>query len=455
MTVDTTARVAAHPNILAPPRPGLAIPQVTVRSWTRARLLSIAIALSLAVLVAGAFTVAQVRDAVTQGEVSGVQLVKPMGYVLLAPLSDSLDAISMLSARQHVAAILGLMGLWMLWRCARPRAMRQGWWATLVSFSVLVMCIAAAYASAALLPRPMAYLTSADPDTMRIDFHSHTSHSKDAHQSFSVEDNRAWHRAGGYDAAYVTDHGALAEVQRFHPKALPDGRRDVILLQGIEANWKGEHVGMLGSERAIRDTLSANLLNVDSRRFAAGSHRNDCDPILVWNHPRAEQLGKLPIGECGVTVGVGAIEIANGAPHGMDLVRRKRQQIVELARKHGLALMSGSDNHGWGFVAPNWTLLRLKNWRDLNDDVLAARIEGAIRQQGFSATRVVERTTVDPGASAAAMALTVFTVPWRVLTTLSGEERLVWMGWIWVIAGGLLWRRRRDRFPDDLRQTGT
>jgi hypothetical protein len=455
MTVDaTTASAAPRPPILSPPA-GLDVQQATARAWARARLLSIPIAASLAVLVAGLFAVAQVRDAVTLGEVSGVHLVKPMGYVLLAPLSGVLDAISLLSARQHIAGLLGLLGLWSLWRFAWPRATRNGWRDTVTSFAVLLACIMVTYASATLLPRPMAFLTAADPDTMRIDFHSHTRFSRDARQTFSVEDNRAWHRAGGYDAAYVTDHKALAEAQLSHANAVRSSRGDVILLPGIEADWMGEHVGVLGPERAIRDMLSPDLRDLDTRRFTAGSHRYACNPVLIWNHPRAEQLEKLPIANCGATVGVRAIEIANGAPHGMDLVRRKRQQIVELARKHDLALMSGTDNHGWGYVAPNWTLLRLRNWRDLNSNELSTRIENAIRERGFSATRVVERTTVDPGVSTAAVALTILIVPWRVLTTLSTEERLMWIGWIWAIAGvGLLWRRRFDGYPEALRPAG-
>ena len=32
----------------------------------------------------------------------------------------------------------------------------------------------------------------------------------------------------------------------------------------------GEHVGILGSERAIRDMLSADLRDLDTRRFIAG-----------------------------------------------------------------------------------------------------------------------------------------------------------------------------------------
>jgi predicted metal-dependent phosphoesterase TrpH len=405
-------------------------------------------AVSLTVLVADAFSVAQVRDAETLSGMTEVHLVKPLGYVLLAPLSGALDAISLLSARQHIAGLLGLLGLWALWQIPRPGCVGRGGWSAFASFSRLLACIVAAYVAAALLPRPMAYLASSDPDTMRIDFHSHTNLSSDARQTFSIESSRKWHRAGGYDAAYVTNHKAFAQAPGGPVNALPKTNGDTIMLPGIEADWMGEHVGILGPERADREMLTADLRDLETRRFGACNHSYFREPILIWNHPRAEQLDKLPIAGCGTTIGVRAIEVANGAPHGMDLVRRKRRQIVELARKHNLALTSGTDNHGWGYVAPNWTLVVIKNWRDLRDDELAARIEGVMREQGFSATRVVERTSVDPVVSSAALAFTVLTVPWRMLTTLSAEERLAWLCWIWAIAAlGLLRQRRRARVP--------
>ncbi len=103
-------------------------------------------------------------------------------------------------------------------------------------------------------------------------------------------------------------------------------------------------------------------------------------------------------------------------------------------RKDNLALVSGTDSHGWGFVAPNWTLLHLRGWRDLDRDQLAAGIERTLRTDGFGATRVVERATADPGTSEAALAFSVFLVPWRMMTGLSVDERRMWLVWIWAIA---------------------
>ena len=71
------------------------------------------------------------------------------------------------------------------------------------------------------------------------------------------------------------------------------------------------------------------------------------------------------------------------------------------------------------------------------------RSNRALRVGGFGATHVVERTTADPGTSAAALALSVLVVPWRMLTALSADERWMWLVWTWAIAGVELQLRRR------------
>jgi hypothetical protein len=289
----------------------------------------------------------------------------------------------------------------------------------------------------------MAHLESTDPDVVRIDFHSHTASSKDARRSYSAEHNRAWHHAGGYDVAYVTDHDTFAGAERGLANDPRTGRDGVMLLGGIEVSWNGEHIGLLGAEDVSRRELSANLHDISLQEPTTASRRGARAPIVVWNHPRDPQLAKLPLAGGSVQ----AIEIANGALHGMDLVRWKREQIVSIARQENLALLSGTDSHGWGYAAPNWTLLRIKGWRTLDRDELAARIEHAIRVGGFSATHVMERATADPGTSTVALAFSVLVVPWRMLTTLSVEERLMWLVWIWAIVGVQLQLRQRVPRP--------
>ncbi|MFL6551357.1 MAG: PHP domain-containing protein [Povalibacter sp.] len=400
---------------------------------TTSRFVSLAVACTLAVLIAALFPISPVRDAVSLQAVSGVHLDRPLAYIVFAPLSNLLDAITLLSASQHVAAFFGVLGIWAFWRLARRRVGQAHRGAHFVSLAILLSAIVTLYAAAMFLPRPMAFLTSADPDTLRIDFHSHTNASRDASQSFTAEENRSWHQAGGYDVAFVTNHGVVVEIEPRRAGVAPGGLTSTILLPGIEANWLWEHVGLLGTESACRAMLSSDYRDLVPASLAMHVAGPPDGPLVIWNHPRASELekvaslGRLPL------AGVHAIELSNGAPHAMDMVRRKREAIVAFAKDHDLALTSGTDNHGWGHAAPNWTLLRLKHWRALSPAELGSRIEREITESGFGVTQVVERTTVDPGMSEVALALTVLTVPWRMLTTLSAYERMMWILWIWVL----------------------
>ena len=75
-------------------------------------------------------------------------------------------------------------------------------------------------------------------------------------------------------------------------------------------------------------------------------------------------------------------------------------------------------------------------------DVEESDVIRVLRDDGFSATRAVERVTADPGTSSVAPAFSVVGVPWRMLTTLSTDERLMWLVWTWAIAGAVLLSRR-------------
>jgi hypothetical protein len=403
------------------------------------------LAVTAVVLLSSAFAVQPVRDAATLADVAEAYLVRPVSYVALAPLSNVLDTLTLLSVRQHIALVVGLIVLFSAWRIVRSvRGTSSGRSHLLASLS-LIVALLLAYVAAALLPRPMASLVSDNANILIADFHSHTSTSHDVRGGWSAERNRAWHRAGGYDLAYVTDHGGVAGAERGmanNPNPAADG---VTLLQGIEATWSGEHVTILNAERTYKGLLTANLRDVDEQAFRLASLIGGREPVVIWNHAR--DLSKLPPNAPDAP-GVRAIELVNGSPPGMDAIRPKRDAILALATRHNLALTAGSDNHGWGRTAPAWTLLRVFGWRGSQGDALALEIERALRVSGIRGTRVVERRVADPGGRSMGMALTIFAVPLRMLTTLSNEERVVWIVWIWIVAAGAWWvRRRRDPQP--------
>jgi hypothetical protein len=401
------------------------------------------VAISLAVILSSGFAVRPVRNAATLAEISEAFLARPVGYVAIAPVSNLLDTITLISERQHIALVSGVLVLFALARLwvARRGGVRP--LAHVFAVASLFVGILAVYAAAVFMPRPMAFLASHDANILRVDFHSHTASSGDTRRGFTVERNRAWHRAGGYDVAYITDHGSVEGAERGIANNPLVGFDSVVLLQAIEVTWTGEHVAILGAQRTYRGLLTENLRDVDPQGLDLGSAVGSREPVVIWNHPR--DINRLPPAAGPTTAGVRAIEISNGSPDGKEQIRSKRAQLVALAERHNLALTTGSDNHGWGHAAPNWTLMRPVNWRGITGDEVALRIERVIRDAGFGATRVVERVVADPGTSRAALALSIVTVPWGMLTTLSTDERLMWLLWTWVIAGAVWWIRRRRR----------
>jgi hypothetical protein len=405
-----------------------------------------AIALTLAVILSSGFAVEPVRDAATRADVTEAHLERSLGYVVMAPISNVLDTLTLLSLRQHIALVSGLVVLFMVGRIARRwlAARRPSVRDHLIAASVLIVAIVAAYAASALLTRPMAALVSNNPNIVRINFHSHTRASHDGHQS--ARQLRSWHARSGFDVAYVTDHGTVEEAERGlagNPATAAEG---VLLLQGIEVTWSGEHVTILNAERIYRGLLTENKRDVDVRGLELGSLITGREPVVIWNHPH--QLDRLPRASGPGTAGVRAIEIINGAPDDRDEGRRNHRAIVDLAQRSNLALTVGSDSHGWGYATPGWTLMRIFNWRALSADDLSLRIEQAIRTGGLGATRAVERRIADPGPSAGLLALTVFSVPARMLTTLSNDERIAWLVWTWLIAASV-WALQRRRTHSD------
>ena len=398
------------------------------------------LAVSVMVVLSSAFAVQPVRDAATLTDVAEAHLMRPVSYVALAPLSNVLDTLTILSVRQHIALAVGLVVLFGAWRVARARLAGTTPRGHMIATSAFVLAFILAYVAAAALPRPMASLIADNANILVVDFHSHTSASHDVRGGWSVERNRAWHRAAGYDVAYVTDHGTVAAAEQGMANNPNPAANGTTILQAIEVTWSGEHVAILNAERTYKGLFTPNLRDVDEQGMRLASLIGSREPVVIWNHPG--ELNRLPIAQGPGTPGVRAIEIVNGAPDGMDKIRPRRAEIVALAERNDLALTSGSDNHGWGRAAPAWTITRVFGWRGAYGDALALEIERALREGRFRSTRVVERRVADPGASLLALGVTVFSVPLRMLTTLSNDERVVWLVWTWLIAAGVWWIRR-------------
>ena len=195
-------------------------------------------------LVFGASLVAAppVRDAVSRLPVTGAHLVRPALYVAMAPLSDTLDAMSLLSVPQLIALFVSLVVVYAAWRFQRRRRHATDRWREFGAALRALLLFILFVIFAAVLPRPMAALRMDDENLVIFDIHSHTNYSHDARATFTVARNRAWHRDAGFDVAYVTDHRCFdgaAEGERGNPKRAGDG---TVLLSGIELPADQIHV---------------------------------------------------------------------------------------------------------------------------------------------------------------------------------------------------------------------
>ena len=415
----------------------------TARVWYRRGIPWGGIIVSLLVVVAAMFAVDPVRDAATFAGVGEARLDASPAYLALGPISSILDTLTLLTVGQHIALLLWVIGAFVLWRALRARRQTVTIAREAIAAVGLLLIIFLTYAAGAIAVRPMAQLAVSDVSVIAIDFHAHTKYSHDGRPGWTEDDVRRWHRGAGFDVAYVTDHRTFEGAERgiaVNPGVAGEG---TMLLQGIEAGYNGEHVNILSAGRRYKGVLTADLRDVDEQSLMLANMFPATSPLLIETIPG--NLSKVSVPTPRGVPPVQAIELVDGSPRGLSQGRRDRDRIVHLADSLNLALVSGSDNHGWGRAAPAWTLMRIPGWRGMPTDSLSRRIEDVLRVARREATRVVERR-VAGGQNPVALALTAPLVAWRMLTTLSADERVMWLIWTWgivLLVRGL--RRYRPR----------
>ncbi len=414
-----------------------------------------ALAITVLILASAASAVSPIRDAATLESVTEAELVLSPAYLAGSPFFDTLDTLSLLTVAQHVALLLTVLVAYAAWRVWHRRrkapgakmpkgsGLRRSMLREVAFAAALLLALVLVYAVGAVVPRPMAALALRDLDVVVVDVHSHTKYSHDGRPGWEADDVREWHASSGYNVAYVTDHrnfrGAEEGVAA-NPSVAGQG---TVLLSGLEVVYGGERVNVLSAGRVYRGLTTDNLWDIDTTALALASMITRREPVVLQTIPA--RLDRMKPARGPLTPGVRAIEIVDGAPRGLSQTRGQRRRIVRLADSLNLALVAGSNNHGWGRTAPGWTLLRIPAWRSMTPDQLATTIEQAIREAGRQATRVVERRVAEADGNALLL-LTVPTVTWRMGTTLSTDQRVMWLVWAWgLVAIGFAMRRLRAR----------
>ena len=394
------------------------------------------VALTVVVLLSASVPVSPLVDAETQQRTVQAVLQLPNSYIVFAPICTIYDALTLLSLWQHLVIICCCLVIYGGWRVPRCREQRTGVVRRTCSetgrFACFLLALFAIYAGGLVISRPMARLVLRDPDLVAVDFHSHTNASWDGRRSFDAEANRRWHQAAGFGVAYISDHKNLAGARAAaatNPRRAGDG---VILLQGLEARDEDEHIIALRVD-TTRD--------IDAR---GEWHEPDYSHALAKELDASMLILSVP-GNVRTLPGTGldgrksfyGVELSDGSPKGIAQEQRDREQILRLANGLNLALVAGSDNHGWGRTAIAWSVLRIPGWQHMTPREISAAIEGTLRANRRHAGRVIVRRSPDAGSSWLLLAMTPVTVPLTMLRTLSWPERASWAVWAWVLWGVL------------------
>ena len=371
----------------------------------------IAIALVVLLLGTAIHPLPPLVDAITGSAPGDVDLDRPVSYVLLAPLSNTLDALTFFSLSRAQWAVAVWLLLLVVWGVARNGTRRQRMGRALVGPLILVLLAAAAL----LLPRPVPRLIASDGASTIIDYHAHTKASHDGRPGWTLDDLAAWHARQGFEASYVTDHNVI------YDSSLPAPAAPINLLPGVEWSVYGQHVVAIGPVQPIvRDSFSGTterMLRVFGVIERQGALSIASLPEYWKNH--RDDLGAF------VVAGVDGFEIVNCAPKALSFPSSGRREVLALAAGHDLLVVGASDNHGWGQVTCVWNVSQ----------------PGA---QGYRSNRVFAR----PLALLQGDWLpwtAPFTQPWFMLRSLTWSERASWLTWVLII---LLYRampRRRGQ----------
>jgi hypothetical protein len=411
--------------------------------------IAVAILLVLSTLVA----VPPLQEAVTGATTSLAVQTRPVAYLIGAPLFGIWDALSLLTLSQHYAVLVTLIALYVSLRVrvtrryrlralSRPPPWPRRVGAEVVRALLSLVALLAFYAAAMVLPRPMTGIRLSDADMLSIDFHSHTNHSHDGWARFTAPRNRAWHEAGGFDAAYVTDHytwEGFDESDVDNPEFA--GERTAVL-EGAEIRIHGRPTNALGSRDRYLFSLDADSVFAEPDSLRAAHARGERPPTLFYTMPgRLDQVvpysDETPSGMIG-------IEINDGSPRGLEQVKAERAEIVALADSVDLALLGAANLHGWGRTVASWSVMSIPGWREMRPVELNDAIDESLHANRRSAVIVVERRLPYHDGSSFKLAMTLPWLTWEYFRMLSWGERLSWLLWILVgsaLAGTL--RRRR------------
>jgi hypothetical protein len=391
-------------------------------------------------LITAVFSLSPLVNVANPGSPPHASLRTTFLYDLFAPASDILDAITFLSPAQYWATFILCVVCFLAATLVRQRR-ALGYVCPVRTLRCAAGILGGTVAMLGIMlvaPRPMASLALGNSDLIAVDFHSHTEASHDGRAGFTAERNRDWHQRSGFDVAYVTDHrtfDGILDGEARNPGVSGDG---TVLLPGVELRDGSEHLLLIGV-----DPRRMKITSPDWQGAVVAAAAGPVPPILLLVMPG--DITHVPRSEISGAVRLAGIEASDGSPRGLAQSATGRDTILATSSRLGLALVAGSDNHGWGRLAPAWSVLRIPGWRTLTPQQLDVEIRRTIITRGTSSVQVIERRTAPPSRNAVEAALGGVTAALVMARTMSSEERASWIAWSWGLCALSLRLARRNR----------
>jgi hypothetical protein len=392
--------------------------------------------LTVLILLARAFGTAAIFDPTGGSLPATLHLHFPALDLLLAPLFDTWDGVSMLGMRQlrdffiwSAVAVL----VWRAWRWRVTGAAGRRGGAILrlvreVGIGLGAVIGLGLFGLVGLVwHRPMASITGVPAGWLVADLHTHTNVSHDVRgtlmNGFDAEAARRWHRRAGFDAFFITDHNRIdgIRVATLSPDSVP------VACPGEEVSAFDQHVVLLGNTTLVDNRLYGDSLAGILRLFRDAAPKFGALAVASIPEYDRNHFGDLATF---VDSGAAGFEIVNGAPKANELTTAHRDSVVSLARRRNVFVDAVSDSHGWGATVEGWTLVAAEPGRA---EVSCRGILASLRSGGFSATRIVARHRLMPDTWWPRW-LTPIGVLWEGWRSGNWVQLTSWIGWIWIAA---------------------
>jgi len=377
-----------------------------------------------------------IRNAITQGLATGYKLQISLWRVLFEPFFGPL--IFLMRSPEPLKLYLTFF-FWALFFLLvrngwRHRSISRGLLEWLKAVPLYLIVLIGLLWLVIFAPLPGDTVSNRNPDTILVNFHSHSYFSHDG--LISWQGQQAWHAAQGFDAFFLTDHNhhqktleAVALQRSGRLPALP------LILAGMEYSGSN-HILLLGLQRSFNPKDYSDQAAIDSAHSQSGIAL-----IAHWFVPgrRTRNLTAY------IDSGADGFEIVNQA-QGAFHAGSRAQPIIEACRSRGLLMVAGCDYHGYSHICQSWTALQIPGWHAMKVVDKQESILQLLRKK--EQNKITVLVLQDRPAQLWPISVRPWQAAFSYLRTLNFYQILSWLFWSWLLIRPSVAKRWRQlAFP--------